>query len=85
MTFEEAVEQEYTIFVADSHVARRLEMKYRKNRFKSIRSILRTDGLRKVFVDQKLYFDCYEAIEQIEMLMKGIGHVVYGSVPDVYE
>ncbi|WP_107838401.1 hypothetical protein [Metasolibacillus meyeri] len=83
MTFEEAVEQEYTILVANAQIAYELRKKYKKDIFKSIGIGMMSEklyGLTKLYVDQKLYFDNYDMLERMERAVKA--KVIYGNVPD---
>lgn len=83
MAFEEAVEQGYTVIVANTLIAEKLRKKYKKNIFKSIRS--RTlDGLRNTFIDQTLQLDFQNKTKYLER-NKGVYDVVYGNVPSVIE
>lgn len=81
MTFQEAVEQGYTIFVANGHIADDIVKRHKVNRFKvkSIKWWSRLDGIRYAFIDENLKYT--EEAQHIERLIGYKGGIRYGSIP----
>jgi len=77
MTFQEAMENDYTIFVANWKIGEQLKKKYNYRKFKSIHTKC-IDGLRKVYIDKSIKW--MSEVEQIERTVKPFG-VVYGDIP----
>ncbi|OXS66087.1 hypothetical protein B1B04_24390 [Lysinibacillus sp. KCTC 33748] len=77
MTFQEAMENECTIFVANAIIAEQLKKKYGYHKIKSIKSIC-IDGLRRVYIDKNIKW--MTEVERIESSIKPFG-VIYGDIP----
>lgn len=76
MTFQEARDNNYTVFVESTMVAEQLKKKFKYRHIKSIHS-RHLDGLRNVYIDKKI-----NSSKIIEPL-KTVPHVVYGEIPDI--
>lgn len=77
MTFQEATENDYTIFVASSIIAEQLKKKFKYRKFKSIHSKC-VDGLRRVYIDESIKW--MSEAKQIERIVKPF-EIIYGNIP----